>query len=1276
MLDILFSTPRGVLSPQKTLDLANAYLAHARNTEDREFALAFCHDVEATLSRIEKAVRKADASQSAADQALRHGIAAAYLENGKILESWGCSDKAQASSKKAEKWRYSRPTKGPFPPASSAAQGPGCDSAQVPRHIFPDDMPRPAVEHKLPEAEERLTDTPQLAYCLGLLQTTPSPDEAFEPTAGDWLKATKENAEEQERLKTLATDLIRIFHCDKRKSAESVSEVVCVASVLGEDDFRYLLEQFVNGLLNTRLQATHKQSPDHIYQLLLTISHVLDAMTDIKVVDLKRVELHKPLSAYLKGLQDEADSHVIYQATYAFQALQRVPDNESPWQATARRAGIVLKVTSGLISAVKGLDVNDFLKELGNLQEVLEKSYQAAKIGYEGVTSRINSGKDLLDSLKGGFTQKRAWYTALRGIDTLLRDRQLAKVEVLVYEAPCRHELAFQWGVCQRLGDLAANPLWSPDFRQGAVAFLGEIYRNDPVWGEQAQVKQFILNILMQLDASSDNAFCAATNLLQELETDGNETKQALYRDCRKEGPSSHPFKVALPPIASPSLLDRVQDKPDVEADLRRLRQQRLKMQGDAVYIPPQAKASLQDRDDARFPLMDKVEKFLSSTQKVLLLLGDSGVGKSTFNRQLECDLWHAYKPKEGQIPLFISLPAIQRPEQDLIAKQLRKAEFTESQIHELKAQRDFIVICDGYDESQQTNNLYMSNQLNQSGGWKAQVVISCRSEYLGVDYRDRFQPGDRNNLAESEQFQEAVVVPFSKLQVQEYIQGYVTIKAPLWQATHYLEVLEQIPSLLELVKNPFILTLSLEVLPRMVDPGQNLATAKITRVALYDQFVEQWLERGKKRLSAKDMSSQEKKAFESLSDEGFTRNGIAFLKGLAAAIYEKQGGNPVVEYSRTQDQGTWKEDFFSRDEEKQLLREACPLIRSGNQFRFIHRSLLEYSLARAVFEPQEGEKNTRKTTAPTSEARRCSVGSAFSFELQGALGQKSAIVEQGPDIDSPLVRRNYVSEPSILEFLEERVQQEPVFKQQLLAFIEHSKTDRKWRVAAANAITILVRAGFQFNGADLQGIQIPGADLSHGVFDSAQLQGADLRKVNLRNVWFRQANLSDARMTGVQFDELPYLEEDGEILSCAYSPDGNTYAVGLKDGQINVYSTTTWEKTRTLVCHGGGFGTIVYSPKGDLIVAVDNYRDLRLWEVETGACCHVLSGHSEWIVSVAYSPSGGQIASGGNDKTVRLWDSKTGACSRLLNGHSHMVRSVVYSPKGDLIASGSRDKT
>ncbi|KAG0347088.1 hypothetical protein BGZ54_005026, partial [Gamsiella multidivaricata] len=209
-----------------------------------------------------------------------------------------------------------------------------------------------------------------------------------------------------------------------------------------------------------------------------------------------------------------------------------------------------------------------------------------------------------------------------------------------------------------------------------------------------------------------------------------------------------------------------------------------------------------------------------------------------------------------------------------------------------------------------------------------------------------------------------------------------------------------------------------------------------------------------------------------------------------------------------------------------------------------------------------------------------------------------------------------------------------------LLATIECSKIDKEVRKAAANAITILVRAGISFNGTDLKGIQIPGADLSGGQFDSAQLQGADLRKVNLRNIWLRQANLSNAQMAGVQFGEWPYLLEDSKVNSCAYSPDGKFCAVGLDDGTINVYDTSTWAKAHTLRGHTSYVTSVVYSPSGQQIASGSRDETVRLWDVNSGQYLAVVEGFHGPITSITWNATlnGTYFATGCWDKSVRMW--------------------------------------
>ncbi|KAF9343196.1 hypothetical protein BGX34_007096, partial [Mortierella sp. NVP85] len=155
-----------------------------------------------------------------------------------------------------------------------------------------------------------------------------------------------------------------------------------------------------------------------------------------------------------------------------------------------------IRGVSGLVSAVKSVDLNGFVEGLKDIQQGTGESeiLQIVKDAYEGTTSLAKSGQGLFTCLQEGFSFERkcAWYSALRGADTLIRDGQLAEFRKLVCEAPCRLDTAFQWGVCQRLGEVAANSMWDVETRENAIMFLSEIYQNDTVWGQQRSVKQWM----------------------------------------------------------------------------------------------------------------------------------------------------------------------------------------------------------------------------------------------------------------------------------------------------------------------------------------------------------------------------------------------------------------------------------------------------------------------------------------------------------------------------------------------------------------------------------------------------------------------------------------------------------------------------------------------------------------------------------------------------------------------------------------------------------------
>ncbi|KAF9344605.1 hypothetical protein BGX34_005487, partial [Mortierella sp. NVP85] len=618
------------------------------------------------------------------------------------------------------------------------------DSDADDQGIFAKNVRPPAISFTLPEPDSRFYSTPQLAFCLGLLQADVELNDILDPAARSWLHATKNDPDEQERLESMAMEVIRAFKRDELKDAKVVAEVVCLAPALNKDEFHELLSEFYSGiehsglfnfhlleglaqliqganpgflsaddlvkilgLIGTRLRDTHQQSKEPMHLLTLAVSHVLDAMADTKVVDLDRETLHEPLSHYLEELTKSSDPYLVYHAAYAYQALLCIPDNETDWQTAMRHAGKMIQGVSGLVSAVKSFDLMKFLEGLDNIHRGLEgvtKVVDAVAPVYSGVSSLAVSGQGLLRSLKEGFSfeHKVQWYSALRGADVLIRDGELVTFKDLIFRAPCRRDPAFQWGVCQRLGEIATNPLQDLTTRRDAITFLGEMYMNDDVWGYNVSVKQWILNILVQLTAYGPVIRFAEAKL---IELEASENKKAFYQMFRMDAPTHYPLRITMPEFAVPSLIDRVQNRPDVEGNIRLMRKQRTSERGNTVYIPPQAKSSLQAANETRFPLMDRVKEFLGSKQKVFLLHGDSGAGKSAFSRELELDLWDSYKKKTGCIPLHINLPSIDKPEHDMIGKQLRKYDFTEAQIREMKHYRKFVLICDGYDETQQTHN-------------------------------------------------------------------------------------------------------------------------------------------------------------------------------------------------------------------------------------------------------------------------------------------------------------------------------------------------------------------------------------------------------------------------------------------------------------------------------------------------------------------------------------------------------------------------------------------
>lgn len=236
-------SPKTALSPHQVLQLTNMFLENASKADDDDIALILCQHAEAALSEAKSTSKKASSSSDPDDQVVSKNIAAAFYKLGNLLENHGYRDQAQVFFNKCKKWGGHDPEIGRLlessRPATATEASPGNPSqvsataqyiqpkqSTIPKNIFSKNVRPSAFRFTPPELDSRLTDTLQLACCLGLLQGSHGPDDILDATTRTWLNDITNEPDEHERLKALVTDVIRAFKRDEFKDAKAVTEVV------------------------------------------------------------------------------------------------------------------------------------------------------------------------------------------------------------------------------------------------------------------------------------------------------------------------------------------------------------------------------------------------------------------------------------------------------------------------------------------------------------------------------------------------------------------------------------------------------------------------------------------------------------------------------------------------------------------------------------------------------------------------------------------------------------------------------------------------------------------------------------------------------------------------------------------------------------------------------------------------------------------------------------------------------------------------------------------
>ncbi len=142
------------------------------------------------------------------------------------------------------------------------------------------------------------------------------------------------------------------------------------------------------------------------------------------------------------------------------------------------------------------------------------------------------------------------------------------------------------------------------------------------------------------------------------------------------------------------------------------------------------------------------------------------------------------------------------------------------------------------------------------------------------------------------------------------------------------------------------------------------------------------------------------------------------------------------------------------------------------------------------------------------------------------------------------------------------------------------------------------------------------------------------------------------------------------EVLSLAFSADGERLASGSLDGTAVIWDLSTGKKLLALQAHPPGVRDIAFNPGGTLIATGGFDGTAKIWDGKTGELLHEFAGHEGIVLGVAFSPDGNYLATSSTDATAVIWDTRTGDRIRSLQ-HLSGVREVAYSPDGKILAAG-----
>ena len=420
------------------------------------------------------------------------------------------------------------------------------------------------------------------------------------------------------------------------------------------------------------------------------------------------------------------------------------------------------------------------------------------------------------------------------------------------------------------------------------------------------------------------------------------------------------------------------------------------------IYIPPRSEMTPQNNAQG---LVERLQTLIMGDEILsMLVIGDPGLGKTLLSYHLAHQYWQTFvnsPASEGTpcwLPVWLYLPSFSSEERakNLLSTVLKQQGLLEQEIEMLQVacQRheiSLLIIIDGLDEIKiSQENFYLSNGWFQAEWPHIKVVTFSRPEAFStleepIDYQRLFYTRDPFSLSVSDTFKELYLQPFTEEDIDEYLKAFVIKKQSTiiigeeeaeesfsanWEWTVYRDKLNQISPLSALAKNPFVLSILVQALPRIIQEAEKANGGYVyTRERVYHAFVQDWLERQARRIWRNEVQ-REMLLAAGLNNAGsklkkppseLTECLWTYSENLACFAWQEGKGKLDTQLSEAH---TLRYELVHRPDKKayfleeslceevvEIIRSGCLLKCQGQVYRFLHKTIVEFFAAHALFE-------------------------------------------------------------------------------------------------------------------------------------------------------------------------------------------------------------------------------------------------------------------------------------------------------------------------------------